>query len=167
MKKVLVLVLAVVMALAVVAFAACGTEETVTGECTYPNAWNPTGTPYGCKVDVTVKNGVITAIKLYTDEESGMVRTSASNDAAGWNKDTAEGKYDAYLNGLVGKTVEEINAIKVLPDGKAASDIGNGALTGKEIVLFEGQSTYAIAGATQSSARFIMAIQNALSKLAK
>ena len=78
MKKVLVIALAVIMVVSAFALTACAQPETVTGECKYDSKW---GT-YGCKVDVTVQNGVITGVRLYTDEETGWHRTTSSWKAA-------------------------------------------------------------------------------------
>lgn len=153
MKKLIVIALAVVMALSVVALAACGSEETVTGECKYENKWTP-GAFYGAKVDVTVKNGVITAVKLYSDEETGWTRTTGSWQAAEGQlgHDAAEAAYEEWINKVfVGKSVETVNAY-------VASATQDGQTVGTESVN--------LAGATQSAARIICAVQDALSKLA-
>jgi len=156
MKKILVIALAVVMLVSVFALTACAQPQTVTGECSYENKWSA-GNYYGCKVDVTVKGNIITAVKLYTDAETGWTRTSN-----GWKEGQNEGDlgfekteaaYEKYLNDtFVGKTVEEVNAIVAT------------ATQAEQSVTTEG---WALTGATQSSARIIVAIQNALSKLAK
>ncbi len=144
MKKILLVILALVLAISVVAFAACAEPQTVTGECSY-TSW---GTNYGVKVDVTVKSGVITAVKLYTDEESGFVRTTE-----GWTGfDAAEAAYANWINDtFVGRSVEEISALSV-------------TVTDKTQTVGEGVAH--ISGATVSSARIIAAVQNALGKLA-
>ena len=122
MKKVLVIALAVVMTLAVVAFAACATEQTVTGKCHYTTQWGA----YGCMVDVT-------------EGQLGYAKTEAAY--ATWIEDT-----------FVGKTVAEVNAY-------VASATAEG-----QSVKTEGIN---LAGATQSAARVIVAVKDALSKLAK
>ena len=149
MKKLIVIALAVVMALSVVAFAACDSGETVTGEVHY----NSYGTEYGVKVDVTVKGGVITKVKLYTDAESGYKRTSADNAEHGWDRfDETEAAYDQYLQeNFVGKTVEAVKAYVA-----SATAEGQTVTSGPKI-----------AQSTQSSARIIVAVQDALSKLGK
>ena len=151
MKKLIVIALAVVMALSVVAFAACGSEETVTGTCNYDTKY---GT-YGVEVKVTVKGNIITAVEIVDHE--GWVRTSAS-----WKENQHEGDlgFDkaeaAYQNWLDTKIVgQKVDAVK----GWTASATTDGQTVGEGVPC--------IAGATQSSARFIVAIQNALSKLAK
>ena len=150
MKKLIVIALAVVMALSVVAFAACGGEKTVTGDCHYDNY----GHTYGVKVDVTVKGGVITAVKLYTDAESGYVRTSEGWTTPGIGHDAAEAAYEGWINEkIVGQSVETVKGWEVtagIVDGKAVTEIKSGPV---------------ITGATQSSARILAAVQDALNQL--
>lgn len=147
MKKILVIALAVVMVLGVVAFAACDKPQTVTGECSYENAWVE-GQYYGAKVDVTVKGGVITEVKLYSDEETGWTRTTSSWEGFA----TTEAAYEGWLNqNFVGKTVAEVNAY-----------VASATAEGQTV----GEGTPVISGATQSSARIIVAVKDALSKLA-
>lgn len=157
MKKVLVIALAVVMALAVVAFVACEQPQTVTGKCHYSSQWGA----YGAMVDVTVKGDVITSVKLYTDAEAAAAdenwndahRTTPSWTAANGQLgfEAAEAAYeDWFADVFVGKTVAEVNAY-------VASATADG-----QSVTTEGIN---LAGATQSAARIIVAVQNALSKL--
>lgn len=160
MKKVLVIALAVVMTLAVVAFAACATEQTVTGKCHYTTQqWGA----YGCMVDVTVKGDVITAVKLYTDKEAAAADSTwgdAHRTTPSWKPSKGQLGYDAteaaYATWIedtfVGKTVAEVNAY-------VASATAEG-----QSVTTEGIN---LAGATQSAARVIVAVKDALSKLAK
>lgn len=157
MKKVLVIALAVVMALAVVAFVACEQPQTVTGKCHYSSQWGA----YGAMVDVTVKGDVITSVKLYTDAEAAAAdknwndahRTTPSWTAANGQLgfEAAEAAYeDWFAEVFVGKTVAEVNAYE-------ASATADG-----QSVTTEGIN---LAGATQSAARIIVAVQDALSKL--
>lgn len=159
MKKVLVIALAVVMTLAVVAFAACATDPTVTGKCHYTTQWGA----YGCMVDVTVKGDVITAVKLYTDKEAAAADSTwgdAHRTTPSWKPSEGELGFDAteaaYAKWIedtfVGKTVAEVNAY-------VASATAEG-----QSVETEGIN---LAGATQSAARVIVAVKDALSKLAK
>ena len=159
MKKVLVIALAVVMTLAVVAFAACATEQTVTGKCHYATQWGA----YGCMVDVTVKGDVITAVKLYTDKEAAAADSTwgdAHRTTPSWKPSegqlgfaATEAAYATWIEKtLVGKTVAEVNAY-------VASATADG-----QSVKTEGIN---LAGATQSAARVIVAVKDALSKLAK
>ena len=164
MKKVLVIALAVVMTLAVVAFAACATEQTVTGKCYYTAQGTGWTASYGCMVDVTVKGDVITAVKLYTDKEAAAADSTwgdAHRTTPSWTK-PAEGELGfaateaAYATWIektfVGKTVAEVNAY-------VASATAEG-----QSVKTQGIN---LAGATQSAARVIVAVKDALSKLAK
>ena len=156
MKKTSKIVAVVVSALLVVAalfvFAACGTKYT--GEAKYENAWVK-GTYYGAKVDVTVNGDTITAIKLYTDEETGWTRTSGSwkeNDHPGdLGFDKAEAAYDSWLDEtFVGKDIAEVLS-------------WSASATQKDQTV--GAGVPKIAGATQSSARIICAVQNALEQI--
>lgn len=160
MKKVLVIALAVVMTLAVVAFVACEQPQTVTGKCHYSSQWGA----YGAMVDVTVKGDVITAVKLYTDKEAAAADSTwgdAHRTTPSWTK-PAEGQLGfaateaAYATWIedtfVGKTVAEVNAYE------ASATADGQSVTTKGINL---------AGATQSAARVIVAVKDALSKLAK
>lgn len=157
MKKVLVIALAVVMALAVVALVACEQPQTVTGKCHYSSKYGA----YGAMVDVTVKGDVITSVKLYTDAEAAEAdenwndahRTTPSWTAANGQLGfaAAEAAYEEWIADVfVGKTVAEVNAYE-------ASATADGHSVTTEGVNLE--------GATQSAARIIVAVQNALSKL--
>ena len=152
MKKLIVIALAVVMALAVVALVACG-GETYTGECHYDTQY---GT-YGVEVKVTVKGDTITKVELV--EHEGWVRTSASwgngegqhQNEGDLGHDAAEAAYAKWLaDTFVGKTVAEVNAY-------VASATSDGQTVGT--------ASANLAGATQSAARIIVAVQNALSKI--
>lgn len=158
MKKILVIALAVVMVVGALALSACEQSQTVTGEVSYESY----GTTYGVKVDVTVKGGIITAVELYTDEESGYTRTSPgwkSTEDGGYGMndgdlgyDAAEASYEEWINKVfIGKTVEEVNAYVATATAESQSVSTESAK---------------LQGATQSSARIIVAVQNALSKLA-
>lgn len=154
MKKILVIALAIVMALGVVALVACEKPQTVTGECSYESKYAP-GSYYGAKVDVTVKGNVITAVRLYTDAETGWTRTTSSWKATEGQLgfDAAEAAYEQWISDtFIGKTVAEVNAY-VATATQAAQTVGT--------------ESAKLVGATQSSARIIVAVQNALSKLAK
>lgn len=145
MKKILVIALAVVMLVSVFALTACGTE-TYTGECHYANKYDATRPDYGAKVDVVVSGGFIKSVKLYTDEETGWTRTTSSWDGYA----DAEAGYEEYLGRFVGKTVDEVKAI-VATATQDTQSVDN--------------EYYKLAGATQSSARIIVAIQNALAQI--
>lgn len=148
MKKFLALVLALVLMLATLALVACAESQTVTGECFY-ESW---GTPYGAKVDVTVKCGIITNVRLYTDAETNWYRTSKNGN--GWDGyEMAEAAYANWIeDAFVGQKVEDVKAFVANPQSES-----------KEYV---GPSTPKIAGASVSAARIILAVQDALNKLA-
>ena len=163
MKKVLVIVLAVVMALAVVALVACEQPQTVTGKCYYTAQGTGWSASYGCMVDVTVKGDVITAVKLYTDKEAAAADSTwgdAHRTTPSWKPSkgqlgfaATEAAYAKWIEDtFVGKTVAEVNAYE------ASATADGQSVTTKGINL---------AGATQSAARVIVAVQDALSKLAK
>ena len=143
MKKILVLMLAFVMVFAACALTACGKEYTYTGEYKYENAWVP-GAYYGVKVSVTVKGDKITAVEVTSENTDAYTNLSASwGDKALWE----EGE-EAFLASFAGMTVAEVNAVEVA----CAANGQPNTVTGMEYVT----------GATQSSGRVILAIQNAL-----
>ena len=159
MKKILVIALAVVMMVSVFALTACAQPQVVEGEYSYKNSHDATGaSSYGCKVKVTVVNGTITKVEVEADTDKFF------NVSAGWTDNyqpdgnPTEGKKawlaqrDSFAQSFVGMTVEEVNAIVVECDDKSQPK----TITGVDYVT----------GATQSSGRVILAIQNALSKLA-
>ena len=151
MKKLIVIALAVVMAFAVVAFAACGVSGEEKGTCSYDTQY---GT-YGVEVKVTVKNGVITAVEIVDHE--GWTRTSGT-----WKEDQHPGDLGyakaeaAYQNWLDTKIV-----------GQKVNTVLGWTATATSAEQSVGEGVPCIAGATQSSARFIVAIQDALNKLSK
>ena len=163
MKKVLVIALAVVMTLAVVALVACEQPQTVTGKCYYTAQGTGWTASYGCMVDVTVKGDVITAVKLYTDKEAAAADSTwgdAHRTTPSWTQSegqlgyaATEAAYATWIEKtFVGKTVAEVNAY-------VASATAEG-----QSVKTQGIN---LAGATQSAARVIVAVKDALSKLAK
>ena len=169
MKKILVLALAIVMAFSVVALVACGTEETVEGEYKYANTYNDTGdTPvlddyYGCKVTVTVKNGVITNVVVADDTDKLFNLSAGWTDKAKWQNASK-----AMIDSFVGLKVEDVKNIKVAkaasgaPDTKVEGKTITDVPAGLKVVESDGHT-----GATQSSGRLILAVQNALSNLGK
>ncbi len=157
MKKLIVIALAVVMMVSAVAvLAACGT--TYEGECSYTvTDWNST---YGVKVKVTVNGDKIAKVELVDYDQ--WVRTTADNPANGWTShDTVEDAYPSFLQKFEGKTIDEVKAIKVT--------VPSGNITAAESYTVGVDAAYkadwSITGGTQSSARVIAAVQNALSKV--
>ena len=127
--------------------------ETVTGECSYTTKYGS----YGAKVDVTVKGNVIVDVKLHTDEETGWVRTTKSwkegQNPGDLGYDKAEAAYQDWFNKVfIGKSVDEVKAY-----------VASATAEGQSVTTEAAK----LAGATQSSARIIVAVQDALSKLGK
>lgn len=184
MKKALVIVLVLAMALSVVGLVSCS-GTTYQGEYSY-KSW---GNTYGCMVDVTVQGNVITSVKIREGEmeEKGWHNLSpnwTNNPYAGAIEGEAgvdtEGKTNwrkygqAMVDSFVGLTVEEVLGIKVYvdPNGQPLTGqstvetikyipdqlavVVGGHTVGEDVELAKD------AGATQSSARVILAVQNAL-----
>ena len=194
MKKALVVVLVLVLALSVVGLVSCA-GETYQGEYKYENPYAPgSGHFYGAKVEVTVQGNVITNVVLFSDAESGWTNLSpnwvdTANGGNPYDSDSSiaeagrddPGKINwrqygqAMVDSFVGLTVDEVLGIKVhvkttgepfvndtrvdtikyIPEQLAV--VVEGHTVGEDVELK--------AGATQSSARLILAVQNALAKL--
>lgn len=135
---------------AAISMGACstGASGTVTGEYSYEQY----STVYNAVVTVTVANDVITDVAIGESHNLSDV-----NDADGWTEERrtvyVDG-LDAYLASFEGKTVTEVLSMEV-----AVAESG-APLTGEEATFAD-----KITGATQSSGRIILAIQNALEKL--
>lgn len=183
MKKALVIVLTLVLALSVVALASCS-GKTYDGEYSYKSAYGDD--LYGCKVHVTIQGNVIT--KVVVEKDSAEYR----NLSAGWTdnyqesgKDSA-GKTNWRLHGqemadsFVGLTVEEVLNMKVFVEEVSYSTqydkvpAGQPVTNGKvETIKYIPEQLKAVvgwseefngAGATQSSGRLVLAVQDALLK---
>lgn len=105
------------------------------------------GTNYGAKVRVVAKDGVIQRVRTLSSDYTNATLTQ-SWKASLW--------YDAEADILAayeGKTVEEVKAVVGAVEGQ------NGA-TGNSV----SDSGLLASGATVSSARLLLAVQNALSK---
>ena len=158
MKKILVLALAIVMALSVVALVACAEPQTLEGEYKYANPWDKTK-EYGVKVSVTVKGDVITEVKITSTDTEAY-----TNLSSGW---TEEGKKtwndgkQGLLDSFVGLKVDAVKGIKVTCKENGEPDTTAGVNTIAEAPT----SLKVVTGATQSTGRVILAVQNALSKL--
>lgn len=182
MKKALVIVLTLVLALSVVALASCS-GQTYEGSYSYKSAYGDDF--YGCKVKVTVQGNVITNVVIEKDTAEFF------NLSAGWTSNYQEsgidtaGKTNWRLHGqemaesFIGLTTEEVLGMKVfvhavayqttydrVPQGQPITDGKTetikyiptqvAAVVGGYGDIAEG------AGATQSSARLVLAIQDAL-----
>lgn len=157
MKKVIVIALAVVMMVSALAvFAACGT--TYEGRCHY----NSYGVEYGVVVKVTVNGDTITNVKLLDDSVTNYVRTSPNREDPLWNgHDATESAYESYLSTyFIGKTVDEVMSYVA-----TASEAGQ-SVTDGPIIQLKGDNLSSPT-AQQSSARIIVAVQDALSQIKK
>ncbi len=156
------LLVAVVACCAVaVAFAGCGDKTTGTtyeGDYHYSQTHGVNTTVYGIKVKVTVDGDKITKVEKVA---SDYVEVTTSTTVPGrWEQaqiDNWNNNLGALLKAYEGKTVAEIKALEVkctdsVPDKKADQSWGDSALC--------------ISDATQGSGRVLLAVQNALSKIA-
>ena len=116
------------------------------GEYKYESAWVP-GAFYGVKVDVTVVGDVIESVVVTSENTDTYTNLSGNwTDKEIWEEGEAY-----FLASFAGMTVAEVNALEV-----ACAESGQpNTVTGMEFVT----------GATQSSGRVILAIQDALSKI--
>ena len=127
----------------------CGKEvdttETVVGTYEYVNPYN-SSSYYSATVTVSVKDGLITEISVGEGDETHTNVTASWVDKSIW----LDGE-SAFLQSFVGMSVEAVEAIEVT----VAENSTPNAVSGVDYVT----------GATQSSGRVILALQNALSKL--
>lgn len=149
MKKFSKIVMGVVavsaMAAAAFGFAGCGeTAKTYEGSYHYPNAWNPEGAEYGVKVKVTVNGDKISKVEIV---ESDYVQVTASWES----KQTYIDGEANLLKAYEGKTVADVK-------GYTASIKGVGDAETNAV----SESSVLLTGATQSSARLLLAVQDAL-----
>ncbi len=120
------------------------------GEYEYPNAWSPAAPHYGMKVRVMVRDGIIYGVKKL---KSDYVEVSADNAAAGW-KSSMWTNYEAdAFKKYAGIKVEDVLAVGTTMSTSVPGQVDG--LTDENLV---------IAGATQSSGRLLLAVQNALKK---
>jgi uncharacterized protein with FMN-binding domain len=147
MKKILVIALAVVMLVSVFALTACDQPQTVSGEYAYDNTWVP-GAKYGVKVDVTVKGDIITKVVVTSTNTENYTNASETTK---WDKAVWENGQEAFLASFEGKTIQDVLNIRVA----CAADGAPKSVEGFTVV----------AGATNSSGRTILAIQNAIKQL--
>lgn len=139
-----------------VGLTACGDKTyngTYEGEYKYESPYAPS-TYYGVKVTVTVEDNVITAVTC-GDDTATMFNFTAASDWDGHDAGVAQ--LSDYLKSFEGKTVKEVKGIKVTCDAETNS----AAYTVKgQPNNIDGYSI--MTGATQSSGRLILAIQDAL-----
>lgn len=135
------------------AFTACGDTTyngDYEGEYKYANPYDATQDGYGVHVKVTVKDNKIVSVTC-TDPE-GYHNITASWDEG--NDGAAAKGLNNYLKKFEGKTVDEIKAIEVAKDDKGAPKAVKDAA--------DTQGDFVYTGATQTSGRIILAMQDAL-----
>ncbi|MDE6850335.1 MAG: hypothetical protein K2J54_03310, partial [Clostridia bacterium] len=115
------------------------------GEYGY-NSW---GTNYGAKVRVVLKNNVV---KKVVTLSSGY--TNATTGMASWDSNLWIAEADKILAAYNGKTVDEILGMTATVEGQ------NGATQ-----TSVSDNSLIATGATMSSARLLLAVQNALESL--
>ncbi len=151
LKTISIAVVAAALCVCAFAFAACNDveEESVTynGEYHYDN----NGTEYGVKVAVTVKGDTIEKVEILS---SDYVEISPVTPEYNWTEDNIA----VYTNGKAGllkayegKKVSDVKAAKASVKGQNGAE-ENGV----------SDSALLISGATQCSARLLLAVQNAL-----
>ena len=136
------------------ALSGCGwTTETVSGEYHYANAWNDAAPDYGVKVNVEVQtDDKGDRIRKVTIAESEYVPLSSEGN--GWTAEDRQNYLEneqTLLNAYRGLYVADVLAYTVPTDasgGPLTSSYPSGAPV--------------ITGATQSSGRLLLAVQNAL-----
>jgi len=149
-KKILALTLAVASVGALsVGLAACGGTD-YDGEYKYANPYAE-GSYYGVKVKVTVSGDEITKVVIV---DSDYTQLSPANDDYGWTEAKRKVYSDgeaALLKKYEGAKVSDIQKIKVTTSEGGEPDSNKTEL-----------GDYIIEGATQSSGRLMLAVQNAL-----
>lgn len=148
----------------------------VTGEYKYANPWDKTKF-YGVQVKVIVKNNAIESVEITSENTADYTNLSATwTSKENWTNNEA-----AFLASFKGMKVDAVKAIKVVckdngePDttkekdnttaagGATISEIPDGLMVPVGTGTAEAPK---LNGATQSAGRVILAVQNALSKLA-
>ena len=130
-----------------------GGYEVYSGSYHYPNAWDAEAPHYGVAVNVIVKDEVIIGVKI---ADSDYVQLSPANPDYGWTESNRENYLNnesTLLNAYKGKSVADILAMSVtVKDSGEPESVSD--------------SSVVISGATQSSGRLLLAVQDALSKIA-
>lgn len=160
MKKALIgLALGAVAALGVVGFAACDTVITgeAEGEYHYANPWDSKSPDYGVKVKVVVEEDIIQSVTIV---ESDYVQASAT-----WtDRDNYLAQEAELLSRYKGLDVDDVMKIKVgistNPQGQPLTQDEDGF-----VALKAGKTDLLLGDATQSSARIVLAVQNAIENI--
>lgn len=164
MKKALIgLAVGAAAALSVVGLAACGGNTisgTATGEYHYANPWG--GKDYGVKVEISVEDDIIQSVKI-VDHDWVQVTDSWTG------KDAYLSKEATILGWYKGLDVDDVAALDVAVDEKGQPETqkdGDKANPDfNECVI--GETNLIESQATQSCARIILAVQNAIENLEK
>ncbi len=111
------------------------------------------GSTYGIKVVVVLDaEEKISNIVVVSDEVTGWVSLSAAYPDYGWTEESRQVWLDAeadLIESFIGMTADEVEALSATIGG----------IVGSEDAVTDG---YNVTGATQSSARLVLALQNAL-----
>lgn len=155
-KTISIAVMAVALCVCAFAFAACDSTEkeaeskTYNGEYHYDNH----GAEYGVKVAVTVKGDTIEKVEIVT---SDYVEISPANAEYGWTEENiavyTNGKSN-LLKAYEGKKVSDVKAVTASIKGQ--NDAEENSVSDSALI---------ITGATQCSARLLLAVQNALANV--
>lgn len=153
------LVVGAVAAVACAALVGCGGTN-YSGKYEYASSHG--SATYGVKVTVTVDGDTITKVTCEADTDSYYNITPASSWSeegrglgGGLGHDVAAEGLNDYLKKFEGAKVADVKALNVkLADGSSEPATGDGTATG--------QGKYIYTGATQTSGRIILAIQDAL-----
>lgn len=142
-----------------------GYNGTYEGEYEYPNPYSAEATHYGMKVKVTVENNIITKVEDVTGDT--YVSISPTNPySPSWTEDSIKNWKDNeawLLQQYEGWSVSDVLAIKVyIKTTGEPYELKNENNVATQAQLEA--SKLIIGGATQSSGRLLLAIQDALSK---
>lgn len=140
-----------VLAIGAGAAAGCNNDKKVNGTFTGEYSYENYGTTYGVKVEVVVEDDVV---KSVTPVESAYVEVTP--DMGDWKAENWTAHEAEVYNKYVGKTVEQILAIKVACDESGAPITNDDSETE---ITYDGLLH---TGATLSSGRLLLAVQDAL-----
>lgn len=144
-------VVAVAAVASAFALAGCGEKETeYKGSYSYDSPW---GGKYGVNVTVTVSGDKITKVVCDADTDTLFNVTTSWEDKANWVDHQAE-----ILKAYEGKTVAEVKGYTVA----VVSESEANDYTPKGQPKSVSESSLVATGATQSSGRLLLAVQDAL-----
>ncbi len=155
LSKVIVSSALTVAAISTCAFGACAQSGSYEGE--YSNT--KYGTEFGVKVEVVTEGDRIREVKIV---ESNYVTLSPESPNNGWGSAEVANWNDnlqTLLDGYRAKNIADVLALNV-----AVADDGDVLIT-SDTGFVEYNESLIISGATQSSGRLLLAVQNALSQI--